>query len=146
MKLNMERAAQLLFTSKNADDIVEDYALPREALESPEGFLAALIEGFQQPVRGRPLVDPPEVFEAAVNAIASNSRRWTTFVKGDENGTSRRALLKEELGGYRPDIALDADDSKVASYLGGQELFPTPWLTCGDEGGDCGDDGGGLFG
>ena len=27
-----------------------------------------------------------------------------------------------------------------------QELFPTPWLTCGDEGGDCGDDGGGLFG
>jgi hypothetical protein len=85
-------------------------------------FIAELIANLGQ----TPLADPLEcsytnanVFRAAVRALGSNSRKWSTFIKNEN-------ALAEMLGGYDPIYASNAIENnllnreRLASCLGGQ--------------------------
>lgn len=83
MKLNEQAAANALFANpERRGKLMDDYNLKEEAGESSEGFLKALVTALDQEPLPDPMVslDNATVFEAAVKAIGSNSRDWTTFM------------------------------------------------------------------
>lgn len=78
--------------------LVRDFALT-PASDAPEDLVATLLEAFDQAPLENPLRRPPsptELFRAAVRALGSNSRRWSTFLAAEPD-------LADLLHQYDPD-------------------------------------------
>ncbi|RKY19812.1 MAG: hypothetical protein DRQ55_09780 [Planctomycetota bacterium] len=79
--------------------LIRDYGL-EPAPTAPAELSAGLVTAFGQTPREAPLeadVSDAEVYRAAVLALASNSRSWSTFI-------GREPELAELLGGYDPHV------------------------------------------
>jgi hypothetical protein len=105
--LDLDRIASRLFGDERVlERIRRDYGLG--PLRSPEDLIAGIVGAFgQMPSSGGQDERAPSdrvVFRAAVRALASNSRTWTSFLRGEDRLT---ALLH----GYDPRAVAAACDA-----------------------------------
>lgn len=115
VRLNEEAVAGALFhDEKVRRRIACDYGLADVDALSPREFVELVICGFDQAPSPDPLtpMSNTKVFEAAVLALASNSRTWTTFL-------DTRDQLFDLLGGLDLAQARNADPPAVAKLLTG---------------------------
>lgn len=114
VKLNEEAVAQALFRNEKVRNrIATDYGLENPA-DSPLEFVDQVVHSFDQAPSPDPLAPLPNatVFEAAVLALASNSRSWATFLK-------TKSQLYDVLGGLELAEARDATPATLAKFLTG---------------------------
>ena len=114
MKLNEEAVAQALFRDEKVRNrIAADYGLENPAA-SPLEFVDEVICSFDQAPSPDPLapLSNATVFEAAVLALASNSRSWATFLK-------TKTQLYDVLSGLELAEARHAAPAALAKFLTG---------------------------
>ena len=114
MKVNLDSIAERLFKLGTREKIVRDYCIqePHTAAE----FVQQILEKLGQKASENPLtqeLDNNEVFEAAVRALASNSRRWSAFLKNEKELAERLSKFQVEEVARRP-----------PSRIGISELLP----------------------
>ena len=125
MQFNATLIKQRLYCrDRECRSISRDYGLDNREFQDPESFIAALLECLGQAPSDNPLRvehSANKVFEAAVRALASNSRRWIRFLQ-------HREQLEEILCNYdacgfvsriesaNPNGVIDG----IADLLGGQ--------------------------
>jgi hypothetical protein len=105
LRLNEEAVAEALFADRTRREIERGFGLAPQAWSDAMTFLGMLVDGFNQ----TPTLDPltathtnSRVFEAAVDALGSNSRAWATY-------QAKRPEIKETLAGFDPVQAADVD-------------------------------------
>lgn len=125
MPFNVTLIKQRLYCHDQINrSISGDYGLGNREFQDPEPFIEALLECLGQAPSDNPLCvehSVNEVFEAAVRALASNSRQWIQFLR-------RQERLKEILCDYDACefvSTINATDEhnvveEIARLLGGQ--------------------------
>ena len=104
MEILLDTIRQRLFESPAVRNrILRDYSILEEPA-TPAQFADAIIAKLNQEAANQPLdeqLSNDHVFQASVKALASNSRRWATFLQFEPP-------LRELLRGYSPSLTHEA--------------------------------------
>lgn len=103
MKVNINRIADRLFETEAKKKIVRDYCIPEP--QSSEDLVKLVLDKLNQRACEHPLEQEftnNQVFEAAVRALASNSRNWSTFLKNKEKIAAKLSQFLVEEVAKRP--------------------------------------------
>lgn len=112
--LDVAKVAENLNEATVRDKIVKHYGLV-DAPADPVQFVDAVVCRLNQPIArdaAHQALSPSRVFEAAVKAIGSNSRKWSSFL-------SIEPQLATLLGGYDPTSASNVSTTKIEGVLVG---------------------------
>ena len=132
LQLDLKEIGNALFQSAKRQAMMSDYGI--DHAETADDFITALVEKLQQKAAADPLAQlptPNQVFRAAVWSIGSNSRKWSTFMRKEQDlahllfeydpvssnrAMGSKALKIEDLKPFFPGQTMSRDVNSVVSW------------------------------